>query len=144
MLPDKPSELLVLALEDLEKVEKDPKYQVNMGTWHRPSEFEPVCLVCLAGAVMAGHLQAKPEKQYVASDFGGRNMSKFYALANFATDHIRKAVEEAIGPEAFEELGERYYRIPVHAPNFKSYSEDPESFKSSLRATAAFLKELGL
>lgn len=51
-LPDKPSELLEIALEDLEKCEKSPKYEIDMGVWHCP-DVDEKCYVCLAGAVMA-------------------------------------------------------------------------------------------
>ncbi len=44
------SELIRLALADLVKVEKDPRYEVYMGLWHIPNG---TCKVCMAGAVMA-------------------------------------------------------------------------------------------
>ena len=51
-LPDKPSELIRLALADLRKCEADPRYLIDMAQWHRPVTSE-LCHVCLAGAVMA-------------------------------------------------------------------------------------------
>lgn len=33
-LPEKPSELIRLALRDLETVEANPHYEVNMASWH--------------------------------------------------------------------------------------------------------------
>jgi len=50
-LPDKPSELLYLALSDFEKVEKDPRYVVDMRRWHNPISGQ--CHVCLAGSILA-------------------------------------------------------------------------------------------
>ena len=52
------SELIHVGLRDLELCEKDPEYEVYMGTWHEPFDFEPTpgCYVCLAGAVMAQSL----------------------------------------------------------------------------------------
>jgi hypothetical protein len=52
-LSDVPSELLQQALDDLEKVEADPRYIVDMCRWHQPLEDQR-CAVCLAGAVLAG------------------------------------------------------------------------------------------
>lgn len=50
-LPDDLSELILVALEDLEKCEADPKYDICMGVW--VYKYDPdVCSVCLAGAVM--------------------------------------------------------------------------------------------
>lgn len=58
-LPEKPSELLKLAMLDLEKVEADPRYRVDMGEWHKPNGR---CSVCLAGSVMAKTLGLPPNK----------------------------------------------------------------------------------
>jgi hypothetical protein len=49
-LPDKLSDLLELALSDLEKVEALPKYKVDMMQWH--TSIGGVCAVCLAGSVL--------------------------------------------------------------------------------------------
>lgn len=38
--PDKLSDLITLALNDLELVEKDPKYKVNMDVWHDVEDGE--------------------------------------------------------------------------------------------------------
>lgn len=57
-LPDKLSDLLELALGDLEKVEAMPEvYEVDMSDWHLPQRDEfggrcGRCTVCLAGAVI--------------------------------------------------------------------------------------------
>jgi hypothetical protein len=53
-LPDKPSDLLQLALDDLELCEKDRNYTIDMSEWHTPSQDESEkCAVCIAGAVIA-------------------------------------------------------------------------------------------
>ena len=51
-LPDIPSQLITLALDDLLKIERRKGYKVNMRVWYEPDE-EGVCHVCLAGAVLA-------------------------------------------------------------------------------------------
>lgn len=56
-LPNKPSKLLMLAMTDLEKVEADPRYKVNMSKWHEPNGK---CSVCLAGSVIAKTLKVNP------------------------------------------------------------------------------------
>lgn len=53
VLPDKPSELIRLALSDLRKCENNPAYKIDMSLWHDPGAIEGKCSVCLAGAVMA-------------------------------------------------------------------------------------------
>jgi hypothetical protein len=83
------STIMRLALEDLEEVEADKKYQIDMGTYHLPerqsfirmavnkgdscaeaaAKFEalpktgPLCHVCAAGAVMARTFQAPIDKE---------------------------------------------------------------------------------
>ena len=51
------------ALNDLAKVEADPRYQIDMGNWHAPKHLKEgiVCAVCLGGAVIACELPIPPE-----------------------------------------------------------------------------------
>lgn len=58
-LPDKPSELLMLALRDLEITEKDPRYIIEMSTWYELN-YNGKCMVCLAGCVVAQELKPEP------------------------------------------------------------------------------------
>ena len=57
-LPEKLSDLLDLAVSDAIKCEEDPRYRLNMDTYHTPEKDG--CHVCLAGAVMAQTMGAKP------------------------------------------------------------------------------------
>ena len=62
-LPDKPSELIRLAIRDMQLCERDPRYNLNMNQWHSggSSDGERVCQVCMAGSVMAKTLQVPIE-----------------------------------------------------------------------------------
>ena len=57
-----PSQLIRVALNDLELCEADTRYRVYMGTWHEPFDRSdmyanrPGCFVCFAGSVMAQSL----------------------------------------------------------------------------------------
>lgn len=51
-LPDKLSDLLELAIDDVAKCSRDSRYEIDMGMWHQP-QSNGSCLVCMAGAVMA-------------------------------------------------------------------------------------------
>jgi hypothetical protein len=57
-LPELPSDLIEVAVHDLELCRADPRYEINMGAWHRP--FDEVCHVCLAGSVLAKTFHADP------------------------------------------------------------------------------------
>jgi ribosomal protein S27AE len=76
-LPDKLSELLYIALEDLEKIEADPRYKINMDLWHRPNGK---CSVCAAGSVMAVRLGAHTDDMLEPSDFEKETENKLYAI----------------------------------------------------------------
>lgn len=56
-LPDKKSDLLILALEDYFKVKSDLRYTIDMTYWHAGNSRNTLCPVCLAGSVMAKSLQ---------------------------------------------------------------------------------------
>ena len=55
-LPNKASDLIYLALHDLELCEKNSKYKIDMGRWHRFRD-DNLCYVCLAGSVIAQTLK---------------------------------------------------------------------------------------
>ena len=79
-----PSDLILLALDDLAKCEGDDNYEVVMGTWHQPSGYwDGVCTVCLAGAVMVKTLKALPEKYLTPFDFSRSNSAALHALNCF-------------------------------------------------------------
>lgn len=125
-LPDQPSKLLELALNDLEQVENDPRYDINMGQWHNP--HETACSVCLAGAVMAGTLGAAPGEEFSPEDFEQSNDAwKLYALDSARCGDWGSFMEElsiyhSVPDEIFEEL-----------PNVCRYDVDPEQFKADIR-----------
>ena len=80
-LPDRPSELIRLALADLALCAADPNYRIDMYEWHNPQD-DGVCQVCLAGAVMAKSLNAPPAAELYSSDFP-ENRKKIKALDAF-------------------------------------------------------------
>ena len=55
-LPEYPSELLKLALNDIAVVKKSKRYRINTNVWHSPNVV--TCSVCLAGAVLANTLKS--------------------------------------------------------------------------------------
>ncbi len=85
-LPDKPSALLRLALDDLKLVEGDDRYCVAMLTWHQP--FDGICHVCLAGAVLAKTCEIDPRERPVLSYFGDSIHRQLYAINDFRRGEI--------------------------------------------------------
>lgn len=95
-LPDKPSELIRLAIADLEKVEKRPDlYTVNMDMWHRPRRGpRETCAVCLAGAVMAGSLKIPSDHEMLPANFSVDTRDKLRALDLFRFGAVSPAARE--------------------------------------------------
>lgn len=55
-LPKKASQLINVALNDLEKVQKLKDYKIDMDVWHEANEKQ--CSVCFAGAVISQTIKA--------------------------------------------------------------------------------------
>lgn len=139
MLPDKPSELIRLALADLEKIEADPRYEVDMSTWHKPEftfdgQMRSVCAVCFAGAVMAKTCNIPLEELIQPEQFEEDQMNKFAALDAFRSGRI--------------ESGLRWMHIPMaRMPDYVSihdYSGFPSLFKDDMAKLALMFEKVGL
>jgi len=56
--PDKYSDLIELAIKDIQLCKKDKRYEIDMTEWHTYSLFTDICSVCLVGSVLAKTLGA--------------------------------------------------------------------------------------
>lgn len=118
-LPDKPSELLKVALEDLQKCERDYRYRIRMIVWHHPLE-DGTCLICMAGAVMAQRSDCGPMHDVEPADFNPETRNKLMAIDAFrlgecanafawmglssddGIDFNRSIIQYATGPVSFK------------------------------------------
>jgi hypothetical protein len=144
-LPDKLSDLIEVAVKDLEAVEQDPHYVVNMDTWHRAEaqefrigqqvfEKEP-CTVCLAGAVMAKTLEVPRYWSKNPVDFRGENSTEDKLIA---LDLVRRGFIDG----ALRQLGHVIDDAPYEfVPDYRNNSDE---FKIRLRIIAQRLKGMGL
>ncbi len=149
-LPDTPSELLTVALDDLKKVERSTRYIVDMEFWHLPTKYaigkygyNNKCVVCLAGAALAKTLKNDPgmwidpgNPDTVSPVQIGDNPSdaqKVYALDLFREGEVRQAMER-LGYSEFDDLNTR---------SITPYDENPAQFKRDLRKLARDLMNLG-
>jgi hypothetical protein len=134
-LPDKLSDLIEVALADLEKVEKDPIYKVDMHKWHDPmpdAEGQPVCLVCLAGAVMAKTLEAPEFLDSHPGRFDEKTALKLSALNFIRRGWVSSAMEDL----DIKYGGQSEYKVTPYVLN-------PEKFKQDLRTIAEDLRKEG-
>lgn len=135
-LPDKASELILLALKDLEACERDDDYEICMGEWHSPMLIDPaeseeeVCAVCLAGSVMAKSLGADLDELRQPNDFPEEK--KLQGLNQVRVGLIKRAADHW---EGFGGVQDYYDCIP--------YEQDPAGFKAQMRQIAADYAAIG-
>lgn len=133
-LPDKPSELIRLALADLRKCEADPRYEIDMDQWHMPIDGK--CCVCLAGAVMGQSLSVMLNAPYEPGAFNKDTARKLHALDSFRCGGVSYGLFD-LGLAEWEYAG--HLDIPV-----MDYCEDPEAFHIAMCKLADDLEKAGL
>lgn len=136
-LPDKLSALLELALDDLQKIERDRRYTVHMGCWHLNCGGQ--CYVCLAGAVMVRELHQPRLESVDPSAFEHSQRRQLLAL-----DWLRK------GYVSYALATLRQWQTPEqkhpHPPNFCAvpYDEDRKGFYNQMRRLVIDLRRCEL
>ncbi len=133
-LPDLPSQLLRLALNDLHTCEEDGRYEIDMYTYHWWNGKNDRCHVCLAGAVMAQSLRDDILNDSAPFDFG-IHADKLKALDRFRRGMIRSGVS-LMGLE----LPDTFVHIAIPEYSF----EGREEFHSRINMLATWLEEAGL
>ena len=105
------TEQLRLALEDLKRVSKDPRYLIDMRRWHEREEGEPACLVCLAGAKLTEWIP--PSLDFHIVDGFSESRMRDLGLSEAQTDKLEEVLKNidewrmdsrdaALLPEGFE------------------------------------------
>ena len=130
-LPDKMSDVIDIALRDLESAERSDAMGIDM-TWWMRVERPGVCTVCLAGGVMVG-LGIDPSLPYLPSHFNEHNHIRLLALdaLRFEPDHW------SVHP-----LLDEY--VPTKKVGYVDYREDPAEFKDRFREIAQDMRSQGL
>lgn len=133
-LPDKPSELIRIALKDLRKCEKDPRYKVDMDFWHAPNGK---CKVCFAGAVMAKRLGVPIN---VSIDSNMTESQPEY-LKLLALDYARLGWARDMATT----MGCQFDRTLIPGKvDLVPYENNPAAFKRGMRAMADLMESHGL
>ena len=146
LLPDKPSQLIEDALEDLQQVERSNDYIVDMDKWHCPQPRGEdgeapleICCVCLAGAVMAESLHSDPDSSLIPDHFlpDTDTRNKLFALEYFRGGMWEDALKEMkIDPPS--ELLDALHDMELYPAD---YSMNPDQFKKDLKSASDILKE---
>jgi len=122
-LSENPSELILIALEDLERCEADPRYEVDMGVWHEPFQ-DSTCQVCAAGAVMAQRLDVGINCSIEPVNFNDDIRDKLFAINYLRRGNLHLAF-------GFLDLDlpdhlEIFYQIDIEYLNDLSYANRAE------------------
>ena len=95
-LPNKPSELMRLAVKDLMAIETDPAYTINMSYWHYPLRIESGegtitrCAVCMAGAILANTFHMPSNTEQVPDMFSHKTRDALQAIDHFRVGAIQE------------------------------------------------------
>ena len=111
----KPSDLILVALNDLLSCIEDDRYEVSMLDWHTASSYDNAsCMVCLAGAVMAQTLKSNPKCDFIPSSFDQKTGRALLALNEFRVGHVSTGfghlgLKEATGLKFNREIAHWYH-----------------------------------
>lgn len=123
------SQLIYLALNDLDAIEKQPTaYEVNMNVWHSDAGFNEKCTVCFAGSIMANTLKISRNKDI----WSGRDLAK---ATEFCDDwKHRFGALNAIRSGDIVTAGREWspFSIIEHNRTIVSYHVDPMTFKKQM------------
>lgn len=160
-LPNVPSKLILIALGDLEKMERAKGYQIDMEVWHDPDPHgvvaaaqvenkdakSEVCSVCLAGSVMVCSLGNKNKNKTLSPHkFSTRLAGQLEAINHFREGAVEEGLMEMklwykLSPEmqayASGSGGSGDY-------NIADYADNKKQFKKDMRALAERLAVVGL
>ena len=139
-VPELLSAAIDMAVTDLEAVEKDAAYRVNMSDWHVPNKTPgDFCEVCFAGSIMAKTLNLSRDEYIEIADmktyFGPKWQAVFLTLDSLrGKDLLEDALYEWDG--VFPDGCPIKYTELVSVYNPPSYTRDPEGFKVFMRELA--------
>ena len=141
-LPDRPSELIMMALEDLKKAEESKVYDVDMSEWHSTKgRMVSKCSICFAGSVMAFSMGVDIQGNYTPNDFDIVTAGKLIALDEFRVGQVK------IGLEYFyRDINDKVLNldnIPENRP-IALYEEDREGFHAAMKELAQDFEICGL
>ena len=158
-MPDKPSEGLRVALNDLILCEKHPDYIIEMENWHNPEptyyEGGLKCEVCLGGAVLARVTDNPALRIY--SLYSPRvttiTSRRIVAMDCFRRGNITEGVMDYLGDTEGEDSIEgdqkKFDALKAIEAYYKqqywiTYATNPDKFKKSMRFIADKLEAIGL
>jgi len=86
-LPDKYSDLIELAIKDIQLCKKDKRYKIDMSLWHFYNPAQRVCFVCLSGSMLAKTLECPYQTE--REEIYGGNSQKLNFINNLRYGEVR-------------------------------------------------------
>ncbi len=134
----KPSRAISQALDDLRKVERSSKYEVDMDIWHGGRDLDDEfgdrkCTVCLAGAVMAKTLKKPMDQDVVPENFNKEVRKQLIGLNQFRIGLVTSGLR-SFGIKKPTSTLDR---------DIEDYDIDRRQFYRDLRKLAIDLKKAG-
>ena len=158
-LPEYPSELLQLALDDISVIKKDKRYKIDLYYWHKPNKDTNTCYVCLAGAVLVNTLKFDI-KNIVPYDFssaqgeiGKDNLKKLRTIDILRHLHLllyvyqdyKKSVGQILTDEekdVVEKRQEEMYRKLEKFDNHKGAIYEFKNFEKSYEFFSSIVEDI--
>lgn len=145
-LPNELSDLLDVAVQDLVKVERSPRYIVDMCSWYL-KETDGPCQVCLAGAVLAKSVLKEPPVVDIDS-IEPRQMRasirrKMVALDGLRVGNIVRAYGNLKGKMMANLSPGLLARLDKLERSIVGYAANPTLFKKQLRTLRNDLRAEG-
>ena len=144
-LSKNPGRALLQALDDLKRLEKDPRYIIDMAIFHYPSHSGH-CHICLAGAVMASKLD--PREWVVPSYFVERDRLmgvddfrcglwaaglRCFDVDSDRADRIAEMIDSAIGRKSHYETNHRRWKRNIRQAAKIMLLEIPERRRKAMK-----------
>lgn len=144
--PKKLSNALLIALDSLNECEQHPNYEIDMGRWHELDyqAHTNICLVCLAGSLIAKCLQFPFESTIFPAHFKPELCKKLKALDYLRTGKIYKACVWWLWYEKWNDKAEIATLDKKYLDQVIDYHHSPKKFKIKLREIARDLQKIGL
>ncbi len=143
----KPSQLIELALNDLEAVERDSGYVIEMERlWHHP-RHDGACAVCLAGGIMAMRFGARPDEDSSPMEFfeDGRTARRVASMNYFRSGYVGAAFEYLADDPllGFDSHLQAWWKGLRFDRRVTPYADNPDGFKARMRQLVSDLREAG-
>lgn len=146
VLPKKASDLIELALNDLEKVQKLKSVRIDMNKWHEPKKKSGVCKMCLAGSVMSKTFKTSRKLDLTPGDLKLKKLisSADYAALSALNDFRAGRVD--YGLQCFSLYGDKDKAnaagmSKVVIPEFTGKGT---KFKKAMRALVVAMRAIGI